>query len=236
MIVETMALLTHFDVALGLLAMVAALGCGAQKAVPASALPPGKGEVFLRAFKAEAILEVWESPKPGEPFRLLAGYPIARMSGGPGPKRREGDRQVPEGFYTINRFNPNSRFHLSLGLDYPNASDRIRGDKERPGSDIFIHGSNVSIGCLAMTDPVIEEIYARCEAARCRGQRTIWVHLFPARFGGEAMRTLERRYAKDAAMLAFWKEMEPGYTVFERTKRVPRVTVDAAGLYRVSSS
>ncbi|MCW5944032.1 MAG: L,D-transpeptidase family protein [Fimbriimonadaceae bacterium] len=221
--------------AVGLFVALATLGCGPVRPEPTSSMPPGTGEVFLRAFKAEAELELWENAKPGEPFVLLRTFPIARLSGKPGPKRREGDGQVPEGFYTIDRFNPNSRFHLSLGLDYPNASDRIRGDKNEPGSDIFIHGSNVSIGCLAMTDPWIEEIYARCAAARDRGQRAIRVHLFPARFGTEAMRALERRYAKDAALLAFWKELEPAYREFERTRRVPPIKVGAEGQYLVGS-
>lgn len=235
MIVETMSFLGYPLALVALLAGVVVVSCRPEAGPLADDLPPGTGEVFLRAFKAEAVLELWENAEPGAPYRLLRTYPIARLSGGPGPKRREGDRQVPEGFYTIDRFNPNSRFHLSLGLDYPNDSDRIRGDKDKPGSDIFIHGSNVSIGCLAMTDPLIEEIYARCKAARDRGQRAIRVHLFPARFGTETMRSLERKQAKNGPLLAFWRELRPAYLAFERTRTVPNVTVSRDGRYVVGS-
>ncbi len=118
--------------------------------------PPKR--IFIRVFKAERQLEVWGSNGGTQPFVLVHTYPIAGMSGALGPKRKEGDLQVPEGFYLIDRFNPQSRFRLSLGLNYPNASDRKRSDAQRPGGDIFIHGDNRSIGCLAMTDSKIDQI------------------------------------------------------------------------------
>jgi len=126
--------------------------------------------LLLRAFKREAELEIWGKNKRDETFQLLVTYPICASSGTLGPKRREGDRQVPEGVYYIDRFNPRSQYHLSLGLNYPNASDVIRGDPMAPGSDIFIHGKCVTIGCLPMTDPVIEEIYQLAELARAPGR------------------------------------------------------------------
>ncbi len=102
-------------------------------------------------------------------FRLVASYPILAVSGGPGPKRREGDKQVPEGFYEIDRFNPKSLFHLSLGLNYPNAADRVLSDREHPGGDIFIHGSNVTVGCAPLGNDAIEELYlAALDAPRPR--------------------------------------------------------------------
>jgi murein L,D-transpeptidase YafK len=109
------------------------------------------GEVYLRWLKRDAVVELW-ARNGGKRFKLIAEFPILKSSGGPGPKRREGDLQVPEGFYVIDRYNPKSNFHLSLGLNYPNAADRVHADPERPGSDIFIHGSNVTVGCAPLGD------------------------------------------------------------------------------------
>ena len=135
-------------------------------------------EVLLRAMKRERQLELWARNGAGEPFRFVKWLPITAASGGPGPKRREGDMQVPEGFYEVDRFNPLSAFHLSLGLNYPNASDRVLGDPVSPGFDIFIHGGDASIGCIALGDPGIEEIYLAALGSRARPVR---VHIFPAR-------------------------------------------------------
>jgi len=183
--------------------------------------------VFLRALKQEKTLELWASDGT-ERMRLVRAYPVAAASGEPGPKRREGDRQVPEGIYRIDRFNPRSRFHLSLGLDYPNASDRIRSDRRRPGTDIFIHGNRVSIGCLAMTDRVIDEIYAVCRSAT--DQRSISVHIFPCRMDGRSMTPLTVRYPQH---VGFWAELRPIYDAFERSHQVPEVRITSKGAYRL---
>lgn len=123
------------------------------------ATPPNR--IALLAFKAERFLEVWGGDSDGA-MRFVCRYPILAASGGPGPKLREGDRQVPEGVYRIAVLNPMSRFHLSMGLDYPNAFDRARGaedGRDNLGSDIYIHGGRASIGCLALGDPAIEELF-----------------------------------------------------------------------------
>lgn len=183
--------------------------------------------VFLRAFKDERELEIWASNGAGA-MRLVQTYPIAAMSGGPGPKRQEGDLQVPEGVYRIDRFNPKSRFHLSMGLDYPNASDRRRSSARRLGGDIFIHGNRVSIGCMAMTDPVIDELYPACFGAGNR--RSISVHVFPCRMEGPRYAALLRQFPQHAA---FWHELEPVYAAFQVGHRVPRVVIDGHGAYRI---
>lgn len=187
--------------------------------------PPRK--LFFRAFKQERELEIWAETRSGQMVRLRV-YPIAAASGGPGPKRREGDLQVPEGVYHIDRFNPNSRYHLSLGLNYPNPSDRILGDEARPGSDIFIHGNQVSIGCLAMTDEKIEEIYALAKGAQGR----IPVHIFPCRMQGNAYASLKRGYPQH---VPFWKQLEKIYLAFESKKSIPAVAIEKDGRYRVDS-
>lgn len=122
------------------------------------AFPPR--EVAFLAMKRERRLEVWA--RNSGAFRLLRTYPIRKASGGPGPKLREGDRQVPEGLYQVIGLNPNSRYHLSLELNFPNAFDLMHARREgrtRPGSNIFIHGKAVSVGCLAMGDAAIEELF-----------------------------------------------------------------------------
>jgi murein L,D-transpeptidase YafK len=187
--------------------------------------PQPISEIYFRAFKAEDELEIWFQSSPDEQYTLYHTYRVLKSSGKPGPKRKEGDRQVPEGFYTINRFNPNSKFHLSLGLDYPNQSDLIRSDQTRPGSDIFIHGSNVSIGCLAMGDDAIEEIYALAKLA----SKKIRVDIFPYRMEPE---THEMKIKQHPEFADFWTlELLPAYRNFNATHQLADFTIDYKGAY-----
>lgn len=147
------------------------------------AYPPPS--LTLIGLKAEKRLEVWAPDATGQP-RQLKVYPILAASGGIGPKLREGDGQVPEGLYSIESLNPNSRFHLSLRIDYPNDDDRRRAQSDgrtQLGGDIMIHGSNVSIGCLAMGDPAAEDLFV---LAALTGPRNIQVILSPVDFRKEA--------------------------------------------------
>ncbi len=193
-------------------------------------LPYPPREIFLRAFKQEALLEVWARKDAGA-FKLWNSYPVLAASGGPGPKRRAGDRQVPEGFYRIDRFNPESRFHLSLGIDYPNSSDRILSDRRNPGGDIFIHGKDVTIGCLPLGDEAIEELYLLALDTRERGQRSIAVHIFPARMAGEEWARF--RLGQSRELCSFWEQLQPVFDAFERTRRVPEIVVDRGGRYAI---
>lgn len=191
------------------------------------AYPPKS--IFLRAFKREGLIELWVS-QTGK-FHLLKEYKVCAASGDLGPKRRQGDNQVPEGFYTIERFNPLSNFYLSLGLDYPNASDRILGARGNLGGDIFIHGNCVSIGCMAITDDQIKELYLIVIEARAQGQAKIPVHVFPLRLTEKGMKKLEQRAAGDSTLVAFWRNLKEGFDVFENNRRVPAVTVNKQGRY-----
>ena len=174
-------------------------------------------EIFLRAMKREGELELWARNGTGEFFRLVQRLPILAASGGPGPKRREGDRQVPEGFYEVDRFNPLSDFHLSLGLNYPNASDRILGDPVSPGFDIFIHGGNVSIGCLALGDDGIEEIYLAALDSRVRPIR---VQLFPARMdAADWPAWRDAQVARHPEFCPLWEELAAAWIRFDRERR-----------------
>lgn len=207
-------------------------GDAVRKRLADAGLPCPPREIFLRAFKREAELEVWAREDSG-PLKFVVAFPVLASSGGPGPKRREGDRQVPEGFYRIERFNPESSFHLSLGLDYPNASDRVLGDREKPGGDIFIHGKNVTIGCLPLGDAAIEELYLLALDTRHRGQREIAVHVFPGRMSGVEWGRWSA--LQSPALRKFWAQLQPGYDAFERTRLVPGITVEADGRYTVKA-
>lgn len=184
-------------------------------------------EIFLRAFKRDLELELWARDSDA-PFRKVATYAVTASSGGPGPKRREGDRQVPEGCYTIAVFNPKSRFHLSLGLNYPNEWDRVISDRERPGGEIYIHGGAASIGCLPLGDAGIEEVYLAALDVRAAGQREIPVHIFPMRMSGDAWQEFAR---EKLALRAFWDQLQPIYDAFEKTHRLPAVKVGSGGAY-----
>ncbi len=181
--------------------------------------------IFIRIFKEEAELELWV--RAGETFHRFRTYPICSYSGDLGPKLAEGDRQSPEGIYAVSlgSLNPHSRFHLSFNLGFPNAFDRAHG---RTGSFLMIHGSCVSVGCYAMTDRGIEEIYVLAEAALWGGQGAFFVHAVPFRMTEERMSRAEGH-----RWLAFWWELKAVHDAFEATGRVPRVLVEGQS-YRVS--
>ncbi len=172
-------------------------------------------EVYLRVFKKERQVELWAGPK-GRPLTLVKTYTICAASGELGPKRVEGDLQVPEGFYEVPEFNSTSSYHLSMKVSYPNASDRIRSNKSKPGGLIYMHGDCVSIGCIAIEDAQIEEVYLISLDAKARR-----IDIYPTRLTAQAMREL----AVDP-MSTFWQELEPAYTKFEKTKRPAAFQVD----------
>ncbi len=186
--------------------------------------------VYFRVFKDEEIVELWLMQDDGT-YGLWDTYPICAMSGSLGPKRREGDGQIPEGFYCIERFNPMSRYHLSLGIDYPNASDRILGDPVEPGTDIFMHGGCVTVGCIPITDAGIEEPFILAMLTRGQGQQVNPFHIFPARLTDPMLSALSERF-DDEGLTRFWQNLQPGYQIFEETHIPPVPAVDSAtGLY-----
>ena len=180
--------------------------------------------VMARIFKEEGKLEIWKQKTNGR-YEIITSYDICKWSGKLGPKYVEGDRQAPEGFYTVRpaQMNPRSSYHLAFNIGYPNEYDRHHG---RTGTFIMIHGNEVSLGCLAMTDPKIEEIYTLCDAALRGGQKYFRVHLFPFR-----MTTERLEQEKDNPWHAFWLQLKEGYDHFEREKTPPEVTVEL-GRYR----
>ena len=215
-------------------AAAAAKGAAVEAAFRAAGVAWPPREIYLRGFKMEQELELWARGSRSEAFRRVAAYPVCASSGRPGPKRRQGDMQVPEGCYRINIFNPWSRFHLSLGIDYPNLADRRREGPGDLGGEIFIHGGCATIGCLPLTDDGIEEVYLAAVAAADAGQDAIPVHLFPLRFTNVLFPALAADNAFDPSLVPFWQDLRAVYDHFERTRRLPRVSIDPAGRYRIA--
>lgn len=174
--------------------------------------------MFVRIFKQDAELEVWLE-KDGAP-ELFETFPICHFSGDLGPKLKEGDRQSPEGFYEVGarQLNPNSQFHKSFNLGFPNRYDRAHG---RTGSYLMVHGNCVSIGCYAMTDAGIDDIYALVASALEAGQKNVPVHIFPFR-----MTQANMDAHAGSVWIGFWRNLREGYELFERTGRVPEVRVE----------
>ena len=174
--------------------------------------------LFIRIFKEESLLEVWI--RSGTEYQYLKNYFICAYSGDLGPKLEEGDRQSPEGFYKVKKhqLNPNSKFHLSFNLGYPNKYDRAN---ERTGSFLMVHGNCVSDGCYAMTDDKIEEIYALVEGALQKGQKYVQVHAYPFRMTEENM-----ALNSESEWYDFWVNLKEGYDYFEAEKLPPLVKVE----------
>lgn len=190
-----------------------------------------KFQVFLRAFKKEKTVEVWIKANGKQEFVLLHAYDFCSTSGSLGPKRKEGDYQIPEGVYQINHFNPVSNFHLSLGINYPNESDKILSDKNRPGSAIYIHGNCVTVGCIPITDDKIKELYVLAVEAKNGGQEKIPVHIFPSRLDAGVVDQLIKEEKADAKTSAFWKNLEQVFQDFEKSKQLKTVRVKTTGEY-----
>jgi len=174
--------------------------------------------ILVRLFKEEAELEVWKQDRTGR-FALLHTYPICRWSGDLGPKIKEGDRQAPEGFYTITPglMNPNSNYYLAINTGFPNAYDRANG---RTGDFLMIHGDCSSRGCYAMTDEQIGEIYALAREAFFGGQKSFQIQAYPFH-----MTPVNMARHRNSPHTAFWKMIKQGYDAFEVTHLEPKVDV-----------
>ncbi len=182
-----------------------------------------KLRIYLRAFKEEKKIELWAKNSTDSKYKLIKEYKICRISGKLGPKREQGDKQIPEGFYHIDRFNPYSNFYLSLGINYPNKSDKILGVKNNLGGDIFIHGSCVTIGCLPITNDRIKELYIFCIEAKNSGQNTIPVTIFPTELTESNFKKLGHKNSENADNLNLWADLKKGYDIFNETNKLPTI-------------
>lgn len=182
--------------------------------------------IFVRIFKLPGMLEVWMNK--GKGYELFKSYRVCNYSGFPGPKMNEGDWQAPEGFYSVSaeQMNPKSSYHLAFDVGYPNEFDVA---KQRTGGLIMVHGNCQSVGCFAMTDGRIEEIYLLANEALKQGQERFSVHIFPF-----ALTPLNLKKFAASPWINFWQRLEPGYTAFEQSKQVPEIAVQN-GEYVVAS-
>ena len=173
--------------------------------------------VYLRIFKGDVEAELWI--KRGQHFELFATYPICAWSGQLGPKLHEGDYQSPEGFYTIGKgqLNPNSRYHRAFNVGFPNLYDAANN---RTGNSLMVHGSCLSAGCYAMTDPVIDELWALVTGALNAGQERVALHVFPFRMTEERMGAFAWH-----PWAEFWRDLKPAYDLFEETHIPPQVSL-----------
>lgn len=199
-----------------------------QTDLKAAKINPDEFDIYMRAFKHEAVLEIWMKNKGEVKYKLFRTYEICASSGSLGPKRAEGDGQVPEGFYKIDLFNPKSDYYLSLRVSYPNASDIILKDGTNAGSAIMIHGDCVTIGCLPMTNEKIKEIYVLCLEAKNRNN-PIYIDIYPTKFTEANVKMLEGNYPK--SKISFWKILKAAYDYFEEHRWLPKVNVDKKGKY-----
>lgn len=174
--------------------------------------------ILARIFKEEAEMEIWKQTRDGE-YALLKTYPICRWSGDLGPKKKEGDRQAPEGFYTITpgQMNPASNYYLAFNTGFPNTYDRAWG---YTGSELMVHGDCSSRGCYAMTDEQIQEIYALARESFFGGQKAFQLQAMPFR-----MTALNMAKHRNNPNFAFWKMLKEGYDHFEASKQEPKVAV-----------
>ncbi len=204
---------------------LAQVGARALKPLPAALAAeidkrnmPRESPILVRIFKEEAELEVWKQDAEGK-FALLKTYPICRWSGELGPKVKEGDRQAPEGFYTITpgQMNPNSNYYLSFNLGFPNAYDKAN---DRTGAFLMVHGDCSSAGCYAMTDEQIQEIYALGRDSFLGGQKSFQVQAYPFR-----LTPLNMAKHRNSPYMAFWRMIKEGSDHFEVSRTEPHVDV-----------
>jgi murein L,D-transpeptidase YafK len=189
--------------------------------------------VYIEALKYDKVLNVYVKSDTAKKYKFFRAYPFCYASGTLGPKRKQGDLQVPEGIYYIDRYNPYSAFHLSLGINYPNASDRILGNKSNLGGDIFLHGNCVSLGCIAITDEKIKELYLLNVWAKNSGQNRVPVHIYPISMTNENYNSLAGLDIFEQNKL-LWQNLKNIYNAFHNSLEIPNTTINQKGEYVIS--
>ena len=187
-------------------------------------------KVLIRIFKEEKILEVWLKGKSNSTYIHYEDYAICRSSGTLGPKRTEGDLQVPEGFYNVNFFNAFSDYYLGMQINYPSQSDKILGKKPY-GGQIMIHGNCVTIGCIPITDDKIKEVYLLCLYSK-GANNEVAIHSFPFKLTDVKLESAKKQH--DKSLINFWTNLKLIYTFFEEKKQVPTISVDTTGKYKIN--
>ena len=189
-------------------------------------------QLYLRSFKYDSQLEVWARNNSNEPFVLFKTYKVCALSGSLGPKRVEGDYQVPEGIYYIKEFNPKSQYHLSLGINYPNAADKIKSGFQNPGNEIYIHGTCTTVGCIPIQNQQMEELYILAALANDAGQAFIPVHIFPIKFNNAKSKiVLQKMTDEDDRYKELTLQLQTVFDYFDAHKKLPLITIDNKGDY-----
>jgi len=205
-----------------------------RKLVEAKGLAYPPRAILLRAFKKESQLELWGAGSEAGPYVLLKSYGICATSGVLGPKRRFGDEQVPEGFYDLDWFNPQSNFFLSMHINYPNTADRVLGSRTNLGGDIFLHGNCASIGCIPITDDGIKEVYWLAVLAKDGGAKHLPIQIFPARLDERGFRELAKSHIGQCELIGFWSNLKEGFDSFEKEHWLADVHFAKDGRYEFS--
>lgn len=187
-------------------------------------------DMYIRAFKFEEDLEIWAKNRDSSEYKLIQTYKFCSNVGSLGPKRRQGDLQIPEGFYSMSKFNPNSNYHLSLKVNYPNKADSIKGFSSDLGGMIFIHGGCNTIGCIPITNDKIKEVYVMAYLARSSGQKEIPIHIYPLRLSFENIALLQAANPS-TELMHFWKALGQGYHYFESRRQIPPIRISERGDY-----
>ena len=190
-------------------------------------------QIYLRAFKTERKIELWAKNTCDHAFTFIKEFPICEISGTVGPKRHSHDLQVPEGFYHINELNPYSKYYLSMRINYPNASDSIRGNRAHLGNLIYIHGNCESSGCIAITDERIKELFVYCIEAYNSGQKEIDITIFPAQLDDSNYSRLTAGYSKNKDKISLCADLKRSYDLFNQTKVQPAVKFLPDGTHEV---
>lgn len=204
-----------------LVSMPMITACSASEQVPETPVVKQQllgSPVYIQIFKEERKLELYA--KMGNEFRLVNTFPICNFSGGLGPKRREGDFKSPEGFYSVDarHLKPDSKYYRAINIGFPNDYDKSQGYS---GAYLMIHGECKSIGCYAMTNTYMDEIYRYVEAAFAYGQSRVDISIYPFRMTEQNL----KRHAS-SSYIAFWRQLKPGYDYFAKNHQPPMMTVD----------
>ena len=195
------------------------------------AFPPE--EIFISSYKFDMEMELWAKGKKGEEFKLIKTYDICQVSGGLGPKREQGDLQIPEGVYRLEYFNPSSAYHLSMKINYPNEADRKLGTQGNLGGDIFIHGDCVTIGCIPIENEPMKELYWLSVLTKSNGGN-IPIHIFPFRMDTANVTFFKKVPYITESEWDLWNQLEPIYKYFQTYKQLPEVKINSNGAYFIN--
>ena len=185
-------------------------------------------KVMIKAYKYEQNVKIYVQSKSEKVWRVYKEFPFNCTSGELGPKRQEGDYQIPEGYYKVNHFNPYSNFHLSLGVSYPNKADKIKSPHKNKGGAIYMHGGCATIGCIPIEDEPIKEVYILSVLAKNNGQSKVPIHIFPFEYTQEKFDSAIKLYPEHEN---FWTNIYEIEKKFEESKVAPKVGINSSGEY-----